>query len=72
MANRQPPPDGGGRTEFEAEAAKPRPGLVAEFREFLAANRKWWLIPILVVLLLVGALLLLSGTPAAPFIYTLF
>ena len=72
MANRHSPPDDGGRPEFEEEAARARPGMVAEFVEFLATNRKWWLIPILVVLLLVAALLLLSGTPAAPFIYTLF
>jgi hypothetical protein len=39
---------------------------------FLRENRKWWLVPILVVLVLVGALILLGGTAAAPFIYTLF
>jgi uncharacterized membrane protein len=35
-------------------------------------NKVWWIAPIMVVLLLLGGLLLLSGTGAAPFIYTLF
>jgi hypothetical protein len=46
--------------------------LVAELVEFLKANKKWWLAPIFFVLLALGLLLLLSGTAAAPFIYTLF
>ena len=46
--------------------------LLAEFWGFLKHNKKWWLAPIIVVLLLFGVLSLLSGTAAAPFIYTLF
>ncbi|QDS86216.1 hypothetical protein EC9_03760 [Rosistilla ulvae] len=46
--------------------------FLSELVEFLRFNKKWWLAPILVALLLLGALLLLSGTAAAPFIYTLF
>jgi hypothetical protein len=46
--------------------------LVVELIDFLKSNKKWWLAPILVVLLSLGLLLLLSGTAAAPFIYTLF
>lgn len=57
---------------FAREAAKPRPGLVAEFWLFLRQNKKWWILPILVLLLLFGALLVLGSTGAAPFIYTIF
>jgi hypothetical protein len=57
---------------FVEQAAKPRVGIVREFAEFLAHNKKWWLTPIILALLLVGALIILSGTAAAPFIYTLF
>ena len=40
---------------------------------FLRARKKYWLLPIIIVLLLVGALIALtSGTALAPFIYTLF
>ena len=40
--------------------------------DFLKHNKKWWLTPIILVLLLFGVLLILGGTAAAPFIYTLF
>ena len=46
--------------------------LIREFMEFLATNKKWWLGPIVIVLLGIGAILLLTSTAAAPFIYTLF
>ena len=59
-------------TEFEREAARQRTGIVREFWQFLVENKKWWILPILVLLALFGALLLLGATGAAPFIYTLF
>lgn len=59
--------------EFE-RAALEQGGIsiLSEFWYFLRQNKKWWLLPILVILMLVGVLMLLSGTAAAPFIYTLF
>lgn len=58
---------------FEDAARKEgRRSLLAEFWQFLKQNKKWWLLPIVVTLLLLAALLWLSGTAAAPFIYTLF
>jgi hypothetical protein len=39
---------------------------------FLKTSKKWWLLPIVVVLVVFGVLVFLSGTAAAPFIYTLF
>jgi hypothetical protein len=59
-------------SEFEREAQEKAPGLVRELADYLAHNKKWWLAPIIVVLLLVGLLLILGSTGAAPFIYTLF
>jgi len=53
-------------------AQAPQPGLVAEFFDFLKFNKKWWLVPILLVLGMFGILLALASTAAAPFIYTLF
>ncbi len=47
-------------------------GIVREFFEFLRENKKWWLLPIILALLLLGALVILGSTSAAPFIYTLF
>ena len=57
---------------FAGQAEQARPGLLVELWEFLRHNKKWWLTPIILVLLLVGALILLAGTAAAPFIYPLF
>jgi hypothetical protein len=45
---------------------------LTELCVFVWAARKWWLFPLLVALLLLGALVWLSSTAAAPFIYTLF
>jgi hypothetical protein len=59
-------------SDFEQQAEMSQPGLAAEFIDFVLHNKKWWLIPIIVVLLMLGLLVLLSGTGAAPFIYTLF
>lgn len=59
-------------SEFTRQAAQTQNGLLSEFWAFLRHNRKWWLAPIFIVLLLVGGLLILGGTSAAPFIYTLF
>lgn len=47
-------------------------GFFSEFWHFIRQNKKWWMIPIVLVLLLFGVLIFLSGTGIAPFIYTLF
>jgi hypothetical protein len=53
-------------------AGKKRESLVGEFWVFLKQNKKWWLLPILAVMLLLGLLVFLGGSGAAPFVYTLF
>lgn len=58
--------------EFATEAGQQQVGIIQEFWDFLLHNKKWWITPIVVVLLLVGLLVFLGGTAAAPFIYTLF
>ena len=60
------------QTEFENAGQEKQLSLVQEFAAFVAENKKWWLIPILLVLGLVGLLVVLGSTGAAPFIYTLF
>jgi hypothetical protein len=59
-------------TQFEQAAEERRPGFFAEFWDFLKHNKKWWLAPILIVLLLIGLLVVLGGTSLAPFVYTIF
>jgi hypothetical protein len=47
--------------------------LIKELWAFLRERKKWWLVPVLVVVLLLGALLVFAQTSAlAPFIYTIF
>jgi hypothetical protein len=47
--------------------------LVAELWAFLRVRKKWWLIPIILVMVVVGSLLVLAqGSVLAPFIYTIF
>lgn len=58
--------------KFERAAADEHDeSFFVEFVRFLRHNKKWWLAPIVVVLLALGALIYLAGTPAAPFIYPL-
>ena len=58
--------------EFKTHAAKKRTSLPGELWGFLKHRKKWWLLPILVALAILGAVVLLGGTTLAPFIYPLF
>jgi len=59
--------------EFEKAAAEQgRGGFFSDLWGFLRDNKKWWLLPILILFLLLGLLIVLSGTGLAPFIYTIF
>jgi len=55
----------------EAHVGKLR--IIGEYFQFLRQEGKWWLLPIAVILLLLGALIVFTqGSALAPFIYTLF
>ncbi len=58
--------------DFARQVNQRRPGLIREFIDFLRFNKKWWLAPIVVVLLLIGVLVILGGTPLGAALYTLF
>lgn len=48
-------------------------GILKELWDFLKVRKKWWLAPIIIMLLLLGALIFFTqGSAVAPFIYTLF
>jgi membrane-bound ClpP family serine protease len=57
---------------LERLANEKQPGIAAEFYEFLRDNKKWWLMPILILIGAFGILVALASTGAAPFIYTMF
>lgn len=48
-------------------------GLLKELWAYMKERKKWWLVPVIVILLLVGTLLVFAqGSVLAPFIYTIF
>lgn len=61
-----------GMNEFERLGEEDQLSLISEFILFIKENKAWWMIPIVLVLGLIGILVVLSSTGAAPFIYTLF
>jgi hypothetical protein len=64
--------DQGRDSAFAREADLGQQGHLTEMWLFLRQNKKWWLTPVIVVLVAFGLLIALGGTAAAPFIYTLF
>jgi len=47
--------------------------ILREFWDFLRVRKKWWLAPVVIILLLLGLVLVLTeGSALAPFIYSLF
>lgn len=47
--------------------------ILIEFWDFMRHRKKWWLAPIIIILILFGALIVLTeGSAIAPFIYALF
>ena len=55
-----------------AQNRSKRISLLAEFWYFIKHNKKWWLLPIIITIFVLGLFVLLGGTAIAPFIYPLF
>jgi hypothetical protein len=61
------------KNDFEQMAQnRQETSFLGELWTLIREKKKFWLVPIILVLLLLGVLVLLSGTAVAPFIYTLF
>lgn len=55
------------------QIAKSRFGIVGELLSFFAKNKRWWLFPVVTMVLLMAVLIILGQSSSiAPFIYTLF
>ncbi len=61
-----------GPDELVAAAHGRRPSFLAELWAFSRTHKRYWLVPMLLVLLALAALVLLGGSGVAPFVYTLF
>lgn len=64
--------DGREGEALAALAGRRRRGLPLELLGWLARSRKWWLLPLLLLLLLAGLFVWVSGSGLAPFLYALF
>jgi hypothetical protein len=65
--------DNGFGESFEEQAQASRRGILMEAMDWLGHNKKWWLLPIVLAILGLGALVMLGGGGAlSPFIYSLF
>lgn len=58
--------------KFGEIESKKNKGLISEFLSFALHSKKYWLIPLVGILFLFGLLIFLSGSSAAPFVYSLF
>ncbi len=59
-------------SSFEKAGQEKQRGLLSDVWAMLKQNKKFWLIPLIIALLIFGLLIMVGGTAAAPFIYTLF
>ena len=64
------PSDAG--TQFAKEAEQTQPGLLREYLYFLRHSKRWYMIPTIVLLLLLGLLVALSASGLMPFIYAIW
>ena len=60
------------KKSFEEAGKEGEASLLAEFVQMLKQNKKYWMVPLVVVLLGFGLLIALGGTAIAPFIYQMF
>ena len=72
MTNENQVNDENSVSDFEKNASAKQIGIVREFWDFLKHNKKWWLTPVILSLLLIALLVLTASTGAGPFIYTFF
>jgi hypothetical protein len=60
------------KNSFEDLAREAPQSFVKEVWYLLSTDRRWWLAPIVIAIVVLGVLVMLSGTGVGPFIYTLF
>ncbi|MHC4168182.1 MAG: DUF5989 family protein [Planctomycetota bacterium] len=58
--------------QFARQAEQAPPGLLREYWHFLRYSKKWYMIPTIVLLLLLGLLVALSASGLMPFIYAIW
>jgi hypothetical protein len=64
--------DSKGASEFARQAGTKRSSLLSDYLYLVKTNRKWWMLPLMGLLLAFGLLMVLVSTGAAPFLSTMF
>ena len=59
-------------TEFQRLGRRRSAGVLREYFDYVRLRKKWWLVPVIVLLLLVGLVLVLGSSAVGPLIYALF
>jgi hypothetical protein len=72
MTNQAPVQTNDTVSDFERHASEASGSSFGDLIKFLGHTKKWWLTPLILILLLVGVMIILGGTALAPFIYPLF
>ena len=62
----------GGSNEFARQGKRNRSSTAVEVFRLLRKTRKWWMLPLILVMLALGIFMVLSSSGVAPFIYTVF
>ena len=72
MADTDPQQNEGREARLAEQADRKQISFLQEYLHFLRSEKRWWMAPVLIGLLIIGAVVILGGTPAATFIYALF
>ena len=72
MADDKPKQSPDGEPSFSEQAEQETPGFFREFWDFICHNKKWWLVPILVVLAVMLLFVVLQASGVAVFMYPIF
>jgi hypothetical protein len=59
-------------SEFARQGEMKRGSFVGEFFHMVRTKRKWWILPLVLILVAFGVMMVLSSSGVAPFIYTVF
>lgn len=72
MTDQSPDHDGADRDAFIAAGKQKRSSNTGEMLHMVRSTRKWWMLPLVLILVVLGLVLLITSTAAGPLIYTIF
>lgn len=64
--------DNAKKDDLESLSENESQSLITEFVAFLGSNKKWWLTPVIIAIILLSILVMFGGSSLAPLIYPFF